>query len=84
MAIGSKIDHQIRVGGVGKDVDKIERVAVAPESDPPRICSNYSFSFLTLLTRNLIIENFGVTPDHLHAAPHSHNTYLRNCGLAAV
>jgi hypothetical protein len=25
-----------------------------------------------------------VTPDHLHAAPHSHNTYLRNCGLAVV
>jgi hypothetical protein len=50
---------QIRVGGVGKDVDKIERVAVAPESDPPRICSNYSFSFLTLLTRNLIIEKLG-------------------------
>jgi hypothetical protein len=25
-----------------------------------------------------------VTPDHLYAAPHSHNTYLRNCGLAVV
>jgi predicted TIM-barrel fold metal-dependent hydrolase len=30
------------------------------------------------------IISHGVTPDHLHAAPHSHNTYLRNCGLTVV